>query len=414
MGPRDYCQVWANGILSEQIVRPAAILPDMTPPSKNRSRPRRARPGVRLSAAFAPALTLAAFLVILPSCAKKGAVGGGGGGGFGGKMPPVPVETARVETQTVRDGFTALGTLEAADQVTVTSEMAGVVRALPFKEGQPLGRGGLIAVLDDREIAADAKRTTAIVERERLNFDRMKKLAERGNVSERELDGARADLAVAEANAQASRARLDKTRIRAPFAGVVGRRRISPGAYVTAGQAITDLARLDELRLSFEAPERFAGRLRVGTPVEVRTAAFPDRPVTGTVQVIDPVVDAQSRTISLLARVPNPGRSFMPGMSANVIATLSERPNALVVPDAAVFAEGNQSYVFLIKPDSSVVKAAITLGTRDSSKVEVLLGLNAGDRVVRAGHQKLFEGARVMPVDSGVGGAAPAVGTTKP
>lgn len=400
-------------------MRPAAILPDMTPPSKYGSRPdfRGARPGVRRIAAFAPALTLAALLVGLPSCAKKGSAGGGGGD-FGGKMPPVPVETARVETQTVRDGFTALGTLEAADQVTVASEMAGVVRALPFKEGQPLGRGGLIAVLDDREISADAKRTAAIVERERLNFDRMKKLAERGNVSARELDGARADLAVAEANAQASRARLDKTRIRAPFAGVVGRRRISPGAYVTAGQAITDLARLDELRLSFEAPERFAGRLRVGTPVEVRTAAFPERPVTGTVQVIDPVVDPQSRTISLLARVPNPGRSFMPGMSANVIATLSERPNALVVPDAAVFAEGNQSYVFLIKPDSSVAKAAITLGTRDSSKVEVLSGLNAGDRVVRAGHQKLFEGARVMPVESGAGAgagaAAPAAGAKTP
>jgi membrane fusion protein (multidrug efflux system) len=387
----------------------------MTPPSKCRSRPdsRRARPGVRLRAALSRAATLALLAFLLPSCTKKGAAGGGG---FGGKMPPVPVETARVESQTVRDGFTALGTLEAADQVTITSELAGKVTALPFHEGQPIGRGGLIAVIDDREISADAKRTQAIVERERLNFERMQKLAERGNVSAKELDGARADLGVAEANAQASRARLDKTRIRAPFAGIIGRRQISPGAYVTAGQAIADLAQLDELRLSFEAPERFAGRLRVGTPVEVRTAAFPDRPVTGTVRVIDPVIDPRTRTLSLLARVPNPGRAFLPGMSANVIATLSERPNALVVPDAAVFAEGSQSYVFLIKADSSVAKAAITLGTRDSSRVEVLTGLAAGDRVVRAGHQKLFEGARVMPVESGAsgGGAAPAAGAKKP
>ena len=359
----------------------------MTPPSNYRLRP------------YFPPFALLALL--LASCApSKGA----GAGGFGGKMPPVPVEVARVENQTVRDGFTALGTLEAADQVTITSELPGVVRSLPFAEGHSVSRGALIAVLDDSEIGAEARRTKAIVERDRLNFDRMQRLFERGNVSAKELDAARADLAIAEANAAASRARLEKTRIRAPFSGVVGRRRISPGAYVTAGQPITDLAQLDELRLSFEAPERFAGRLHVGTPVEVRTAAFPDRPVVGTVRVIDPVVDAQTRTLSLLARVPNPGRKFLPGMSANVIATLSERPNALVVPDAAVFAEGNQSYVFLVKPDSSVAKAAITLGTRDSSRVEVLSGLVAGDRVVRAGHQKLYEGAHVMPVGPGAGG----------
>lgn len=164
---------------------------------------------------------------------------------------------------------------------------------------------------------------------------------------------------------------------------------------------ITELADLDVLRLSFQAPERFAGRLRVGSRVDVRPAAFPDRSLVGEIRVVDPVIDPQTRTLSFLARVPNPGRTILPGMSADVLATLTERARALVIPDEAIFAEGDQSFVFKVNPDSSVARTAVVLGLRDSARVEILSGLGVGDVVVRAGHQKLFPGARVMPVAAG-------------
>ena len=118
--------------------------------------------------------------------------------------------------------------------------------------------------------------------------------------------------------------------------------------------------------------------------------------------------------MQILAQVANPRQLLRPGMSGNVAVTLQEHPEALVVPDEAVFAEGSQSFVFVVNPDSSVLRTAITLGIRDSSRVEILNGLQAGARVVRTGHQKLFPGAKVMPISdqatamtAGAGGAPP-------
>jgi membrane fusion protein (multidrug efflux system) len=129
--------------------------------------------------------------------------------------------------------------------------------------------------------------------------------------------------------------------------------------------------------------------------------------------VIEPVIDAASRSARVVARVQNVGRKSRPGMSANVSAVLSERPNALTIPNEAVFGSGNQSFVFVVKPDSTVTRVPLTLGTRMSDVVEVVAGLKPGMTVVRAGHQKLFEGGKVMPMptqsnmkttDSKVGG----------
>src|SRR6185436_13418286 len=113
-----------------------------------------------------------------------------------------------------------------------------------------------------------------------------------------------------------------------------------------------------------------------------------------------------SRTVQVEARIPNRGRLLRPGMSADVTATLGERPNALTVPDEAIFAEGDQSYVYVVKPDSNTVtRQAVVLGTRDSMRAEITHGLKPGDKVVSAGYQKLFEGAKVMPMPRGGAGA---------
>jgi len=100
----------------------------------------------------------------------------------------------------------------------------------------------------------------------------------------------------------------------------------------------------------------------------------------------------------VVAHVQNSGRKFRPGMSANVTAILGERPDALTIPSEAVFGSGSQSFVFIVKPDSTVARVPLTLGTRMADVVEVVDGLNRGMTVVRAGHQKLFDGGKVMPI----------------
>ena len=369
------------------------------PKPHRRSAPFAVRPAIRRCTA---GRTLALFVasLALASCGGKGA----GGGGF--QMPPTPVEVSRVEPQTVRDQFHALGSIESDENVQIVSELSAIVVALPFTEGQSVEKNALLARLDDREFRAAAQRDAAELDRARLAYDRAVKLSEQKVISAQDLDDAQATLKIAEANVALSRARLDKTRIRAPFGGLVGRRRVSPGAYLSTGDVITELARVDEMKVTLSMPERYLGQLHPGLPVTIMTPAYPNESFAGRLSVVDPIVDPQTRTVQLVARIPNVGRRLRPGLSADVSVTFAERTRALVVPDEAVFAEGNRSFVYVVKTDSSVTRTAIDLGSRDSSHVEVLRGLERGALVVRAGHQKLFEGAKVMPVSSAGGHAA--------
>ncbi|MBI1798473.1 MAG: efflux RND transporter periplasmic adaptor subunit [Candidatus Eisenbacteria bacterium] len=308
----------------------------------------------------------------------------------------------------MRDAFHAVGTIESDQSVEVASQIAGVVESLALPEGRAVGQGVLLARLDDRELKAQSERAMAQRELAAANFDRAKKLAEQQAISTRELDDARATLAVAEANASLAKVQLDRTRILAPFSGVVGRRRISVGAWLKPGDAVTEMAQLSPLRASFSAPERMLSELTPWRAVEIRTPAWPGRTFQGALSVVDPIVDPVTRTVRLLARLPNPAGLLRPGMSADVTVTLAERTHALTIPDEAVFAEGSASFVYVVKPDSSVTRATIQIGSRDSMRVEVLRGLSEGQTVVRTGHQKLFEGARVMPIPDAAAAEAPA------
>ena len=337
---------------------------------------------------------LAASLLALASCAK-------GGGPHAFAMPPVPVEVSDVTPQLVREQFRALGSIDADESVQIVSEVSARVLRLPFVEGGPIEAGALIAQLDDGAAAAEAARAEAEQALAQSNASRAEKLFTDGNIARSQLDDARASLQVAAANAAAAKVQLDKTRIRAPFSGMVGRRRVSPGAYVRAGDVITEMARTHVMKVRFSAPERELEHLVRGHRVEVTTPAVPGETFEGEISVIDPIIDPATRTVQIVARVANPHHRLQSGMSGNVAVTLAERPRALCVPDEAVFAEGNQSFVFVVQPDSTVQRVAIELGIRDSSGVEVLSGLTAGARVVRTGHQKLFPGAHVMPIPEG-------------
>lgn len=342
----------------------------------------------------------AALLLLGGSCAQKKQQQ------RGFSMPPMPVEVAEVTQGAMRDRFRAVGTIEAGEAVTVVAEIDAVVKALPFREGGAIARGGLIAQLDDAQPAAEAARAEALLAQSRSAYERVRAIVDQGAGAPQDLDDAAAAFKVAEANLAVAKARLEKTRITAPFDGIIGARRVSPGAFLRAGQAITELASIHEIRVSFTAPERYLGVLMPGSAVVVSTTAYPGEELSGTIDIIEPVLDPATRSARIIARVKNPGGRFKPGMSADVAAVLSERPDALMIPDEAVFAEGNQALVYTVGPDSTVMPIPITLGSRQADVVEVAAGLEPGARVVRAGHQKLFPGAKVLPILSQPGGGA--------
>lgn len=333
------------------------------------------------------------ILSLATGCSPRGP-----GGGF--SMPPMPVETSIVSQAPVLDRFLAVGSVEAGEAIIVVSEINAVVVNLPFREGAPVEQGAILAQLDDAQLQAAVDRTTALRDQARATYERVKSVVNQGAGSAQDLDDAGTSLKVAEANLALAQTLLSKARITAPFAGIVGSKRVSPGAYLKTGDAVTDLAQIATLKVIFSAPERFLSKLRRGARVAVSTTAYPGYELQGRIDVINPVLDPATRSAQVIARVRNPGGKFRPGMSAEVSAVLGERVNALTVPTEAVFAEGNQTFVYVVKADSSVSRTAVTLGTRLADVVEVVQGLEPGARVVRAGHQKLFDSARVIPIES--------------
>ena len=337
----------------------------------------------------------AAGVILAAGCGAEDDPGSLGGGLA---MPPTPVETVAAQTRAVADQFAAIGTLEAGEHVTVVSQIDGTVTSLPFREGDPIGAGDVIARLDATQTAAEVRRAEAVLAQRRAHHDRVRAIVEKGAGAPQDLDDAAAALQVAEADLALQRARLDKTVVTAPFAGLVGTRRISAGAFVRAGEPLTDLARVRDLRLFFAVPERYLGKLRRGLLVTVTTTAFPGYELTGRIDAVEPVVDPGTRSARVMARLDNPERLLRPGMSADVTAILGQRASAVTVPSEAVFASGADHFAYVVGEDNTAMRRPLQLGTRTAEYVEVTGGIAAGELVVRAGHQKLYEGAAVTPL----------------
>ncbi len=327
------------------------------------------------------------------NCADQNAEGGH----F--SMPPMPVEVANVTNQKISDRFKAVGTIEAIEEVTVVSEIDGVIIEIPFDEGSYVQRGQLITKLDDSQLQAELLRAEAFFTQNQTTYNRIKTVVEQKAGTQQDLDDALASLKVAEANYKLAKTRFDKTQIVAPFEGMIGSRKVSVGTFLRAGDPITELANLNEIRVSFSAPERYLAQLKRGAEVIVSTTIYPGHEVKGRIIAIEPVLDSDTRTVQITARMRNPGQKFRSGMSADISVVLSERPEALTIPTEAVWANGNQSFVYMINADSTVAPVPVTLGLQLADVVEVVNGLGEGMQIVKAGHQKLFPGAKVIPVN---------------
>lgn len=354
----------------------------------------RKKPEINRASFITLSLLLIVVALIASGCSEQQA------SGEGFSMPPMPAEVASVETRNVADKYDAVGTIEAIDAVTVVSEINAAVVSIPFNEGNHIKRGDLIAQLDDEQLAAEVHRAEALYTQSQANYKRVKSIVEQNAGTPQDLDDALASLKVAEANLKLAEARLAKTRITAPFDGMVGARKVSVGSFLRSGDAITELANLNEIRVSFSAPERFLAQLERGSEVIVSTPVYPGHEVKGKIIAIEPVIDSDTRSARIVAQVQNPELKFHPGMSADVSVILSERSEALTIPNEAIFANGGQSFVYAVNEDSTVKRVAVTTGLILSDVVEITGGLEKGMHVVKAGHQKLFEGAKIMPINS--------------
>jgi len=304
------------------------------------------------------------------------------------------VKAAAARSGTVASEITAVGTLLANESVVIRPEVAGRVTAIHFSEGQSVSAGMRLATLDAAEVKAQLEGSRAD---ERLSEQRARRAGElfqKNFISQQALDDAREAYRKATARRQEDEARLAKTEIRAPFAGTVGLRQVSMGAYLKAGDDIVRLDRIDALKLDFRVPEVFLGRLRQDQPVSVRLDAYPGESFTGRVYAFETAVDDKTRTVLARAGVANPGARLKPGMFARVTLELGSRANAVLVPEQALVPRGDKNFVFRVV-DGKAVLTEVATGSRSPGEVEITKGVAAGEVVVTDGQMKLQNGTLV-------------------
>ncbi|QIK37052.1 efflux RND transporter periplasmic adaptor subunit [Caldichromatium japonicum] len=304
----------------------------------------------------------------------------------------VPVVVEQVRLEQIGDRVEALGTLEAQESIALTVKVSGIVRAVHFADCQRVQAGDRLIELDDTEERALLQEARVRLDEAERQYRRIAALAAQRSAAQAQLDERRRDLDAARAAVAVLEARLADRLIRAPFAGVLGLRAISPGALVTPGTLITTLDDDRVMKLDFTVSSIHLAALRPGLPIEAQTDAFGDEGFRGTVQVIDSRIDPVSRAVRVRATLPNPDLRLKPGLLMRVILMLNPR-TAPVIPESAVLYRGPERLVMrVIAAQDGALSAEpqqVRLGLRLHGLVEVREGLDAGERVIIAGQDQV-------------------------
>ena len=350
------------------------------------------RPG-RAAAGPVPAIVLSATLLALAGCSRDEARAADGA------AQAMPVTTTVVATRPWTDLLRAVGTVQARESVAVTAKVSETVERVHFDSGDAVSAGAPLVTLSGRQQhAALAEAQAAASEAERL-YRRQNELAEQQLIARAQLDTQRATRDAARARVAQVQAQLGDRTIRAPFAGMLGIRQVSPGALVTPGTVIATLDAIDRVYVDFAVPERALATLAPGQRVSGRATAYPDIPFEGTVATIGSRIDPSTRTLTVRADFPNPDRRLRPGMLVDVRLHQPER-EALVVPEIAIVQVGTEAFAWRVGEGGKVERAPVAVGSRQQGQAEILSGLAEGDRIVVDGTGKLRPGGVVVEAEA--------------
>lgn len=310
------------------------------------------------------------------------------------KAVAIPVTAADVSAREWSDVIEAVGTAQANESLTLTAKITETVRKVNFADGQKVEAGDVLVEMTSNQQVAQLEDTQALYKDAQRQFERQQDLVKQGTVSKQAFDTTQAARDSNLAKVNTIRAQLADRVISAPFAGVLGLRRVSPGTLVTPGTPITTLDDIHVIKLDFAVPETLIAALKSGLAVQAKSAAYPERAFEGKVESIDSRVDPATRAVTVRALIPNPDGLLKPGMLLSV-EVRSRTRQALAVPELALIPVGTKQFAYRIDASDAVHQIEVKLGTRRGGLVEVTDGLAAGDRVVVEGTVLLREGAKV-------------------
>jgi len=317
-----------------------------------------------------------------------------------------PVEVTPVTRRDLAETLTVVGSLAPNESAALRPEISGKVKELTFDEGQRVTKGQVLLKIDDAELLAQFAQSEARFKLAELNLARNQGLLESKTVSQADFDRVNTEFSGSTAELSLLRVRLERTQIKAAFDGIVGARSISPGDYVTPASVIAQIDDLSRLKITFQVPERFLGKVRQGTPFALKAKTLDgSAQVQGEVYFVSSVIDRATRSSEVKGLLTNPPEQLKPGMFATVELVLDVRKAALTVPEGAILTSTRGAQIIAVK-DAGADKIAefvpVELGLRAKGYVEIKSSqtpLAENQPVVAAGVGALilYPGAKLDP-----------------
>ncbi len=326
------------------------------------------------------------------------------------EWPASPVRYTEAKEYPVHRLIELPGSVESRTESLVASEVAGLVVELAAREGQTVRKGETLAKLrsDQLELqlqAAEAELREAEARRTQAesNLERSKDLFDSEVLSQRQLDEAISEFDAWRGRTERltvmiARIKLDieRSAVRAPFAGVIVAERCEVGEWVDKGDPVVELISLYDLEVRVDVPERYFSNMNPGAEATVRFESLPGYELTGKVSAIVPRANARSRTFPLKIRIKNKDGKVGAGMLAKVSFPAGESYSATVVPKDAVITRGAERYVYLVNGDSTVSQVSVETGVAMGPWVEIQSEVRPGAKVVTRGNERLQPGQRVQ------------------
>ncbi|HYM82409.1 MAG TPA: efflux RND transporter periplasmic adaptor subunit [Candidatus Limnocylindria bacterium] len=318
--------------------------------------------------------------------------------------PPEAVTTIVARPEQWQATSSTIGTVTAVQGVTVSADLPGIVKNIDFTSGKRVRAGDVLVRLDTSQERAQLAAAESQRDLAKLNLERSRQLLERQVIAQAEYDRIAAEAKQAEARAGEIRATIERKRIRAPFAGVLGIRQISLGQYLNSGDPVVPLQAMDPVYVSFSLPQRDVGSLKTGAEVTVSADSIAGFNAVGKITAINSVVDAATRNVEVQATFRNPRARLRPGMFVEVQTNLGASDSVIALPASAINYAPYGNSVFVVGdlkgPDGKTYRGVqqrfVRLGGGRGDQVAVSSGIKPGEEVVTSGVFKLRNGASIL------------------
>ena len=321
------------------------------------------------------------------------------------KAPSQTVSTITAAMSPWQTTLQSTGSFNAVQGASLSAQVQGIVQKIGFQDGQDVKNGDLIVqLLADQQIAT-LQQYQASAANAQIAYDRDSKLIKANTIAQSQVDSDLATWKAAQAQVASQQALIDQYSIRAPFDGHLGVRLVSLGQYLAAGTAVVTLQSLDPIQFDFSMPQQALSQLKVGQAVTAMVDAYGSQTFDGKITAISPLVDSQSRNLTIRATFANPDRKLLPGMFGNVSVVVGEPQNYISLPQTAVTINPYGNVVYIVtdkgngsdgKPQLVANQKFVTTGQARGDQIAVTKGLNAGEVVVTSGQLKLNNGSPVI------------------